>query len=250
MPFLFGLGLVVLFIFLGWIRVLNEYERGVIFRLGRIIGKPVGPGLFILVAPPIVDRMTKVDLRTVTFEVPPQDVITKDNVSLKVNTVVYYRVIDPVKAIVEVADFHYATSQMAQTTLRSIAGQVDLDQLLSNREELSHKIQTIMDENTHPWGVKVSNVEIKYIDLPQDMQRAMARQAEAERDRRAKIINAEGESQAAEKLVEAAKTMGSHPMALQMRYLQTVVEVGTERNTMILFPIPIDLLEAFKKKPE
>lgn len=233
---------------LGWIRVLSEYERGVVFRLGRVVSEPVGPGLIILLAPPVIDKMTKVDLRTVTLDVPPQDVITKDNVSIKVNAVVYYRVLDPIKAILEIEDYHYATSQMAQTTLRSIVGQFDLDDLLSNREKISHQIQGILDEQTDPWGIKVANVEIKHVDLPVDMQRAMARQAEAERERRAKIIAAEGEFQAAEKLVQAADMMAAHPMALQMRYLQTMLELGTERTSTIFFPMPIDLMSAFMKK--
>lgn len=233
---------------LGWIRVLTEYERGVVFRLGRIVGEPVGPGLFLLLAPPVIDKMVKLDLRTVTLDVPPQDVITRDNVSIKVNAVVYYRVLDPIKAVMEIEDYHYATSQMAQTTLRSIVGQGELDDLLSNRDKISHEIQGILDEQTDPWGIKVSNVEIKHVDLPVDMQRAMARQAEAERERRAKIIGAEGEFQAAEKLVQAADMMAQHPMALQMRYLQTMVELGAERNSTIFFPMPIDLLSPFMKK--
>lgn len=232
------------FFFISWIRVLNEYERGVIFRLGRIQSEPVGPGLFFLLAPPFVDRMVKIDLRTVTMDVPPQDVITRDNVSIKVNAVVYYRVVDELKAITEIENYHYATSQMAQTTLRSVVGQAELDELLSNREKISREVQEILDEQTNPWGVKVTNVEVKQVDLPSDMQRALARQAEAERERRAKVIAAEGEFQAAEKLVDAAKLMGEHPMALQMRYLQTMVEVGAEKNTTIFFPIPIDVLDA------
>lgn len=245
-------GFILLSILIGWVRVLSEYQRGVIFRLGRIVSDPVGPGLFVLLMPPLIDKMVILDLRTVTLDVPPQDVISKDNVSIKVNAVVYYRVTDPVKAIMEIEDYNYATSQMAQTTLRSIVGQFDLDDLLSNREKISHNIQEILDEATDPWGIKVSNVEIKHVDLPTDMQRAMARQAEAERERRAKIIGAEGEYQAAEKLVQAAAMMAQHPMALQMRYLQTMVEVGSEQNTTVIFPFPIDFLEAFgggKKNP-
>jgi regulator of protease activity HflC (stomatin/prohibitin superfamily) len=230
---------------LNWVRVLSEYERGVVFRLGRIMKQPYGPGLVILLAPPFIDRMVKMDLRTVTLDVPPQDVITRDNVSIKVNAVVYYRVLDPIKAVTEIEDYHYATSQMAQTTLRSIVGQAELDTILAERDKISHEIQTILDHQTNPWGIKVANVEIKNVDLPPDMQRAMARQAEAERERRAKIIGAEGEFQAAEKLVQAADMMESHPMAMQMRFLQTMVEIGTEKNTTIFFPVPIDILETF-----
>lgn len=238
---------VVLF-FIRWFRVLNEYERGVVFRLGRQMEKPIGPGLQVLLAPPFVDRMVKIDLRTITLDVPPQDVISRDNVSIKVNAVVYYRVVDPIKAVLEIEDYNYATSQMAQTTLRSIIGQADMDELLSQRERISNEIQDILDKQTDPWGIKVSNVEIKHVDLPVDMQRAMARQAEAERERRAKVISAEGEYQAAEKLVAAAEMMQNHPMALQMRYLQTMVEVGSEQNTTLFFPFPIDMLEAFARK--
>lgn len=232
---------------IGWLRVLSEYERGVVFRLGRIVSKPLGPGLVILIAPPVIDRMVKIDLRTITLDVPPQDVMTKDNVSIKVNAVVYYRVIDPIKAVVEIENFAYATSQMAQTTLRSILGQSHLDELLSNRDKINQEIQTILDEQTEPWGIKVTNVEVKNVDLPESMQRAMAKQAEAERERRSKIINAEGEFQAAQKLVEAADIMEDHPMALQMRFLQTCVEIGAEKNTTIFFPIPIDILSALTK---
>lgn len=247
-PLVFFAIIVVGIILLSWIKILSEYERGVVFRLGRLVHEPVGPGLFILVAPPVFDRMVKVDLRTVTLDVPPQDVITRDNVSIKVNAVVYYRVLDPVKAVLEIEDYHYATSQMAQTTLRSIVGQVNMDDLLSEREKISADIQDILDEQTDPWGIKVTNVEIKHVDLPVDMQRAMARQAEAERERRAKVIAAEGEFQAAEKLVQAASMMGAHPMALQMRYLQTMVEVGAEHNSTIFFPMPMDMLDAFRPK--
>ncbi|MEM0951017.1 MAG: slipin family protein [Cyanobacteria bacterium P01_H01_bin.74] len=230
-----------------WIRILSEYQRGVVFRLGRILPAPIGPGLNFLLLPPIVDKMVVVDLRTVTLDVPSQDIITKDNVSVNVNAVVYYKVIDPVRAVVEIEDYSYATSQMAQTTLRSILGQSSLDELLSNREKINAEIQTILDDQTEPWGIKVSNVEVKNVDLPAMMQRAMAKQAEAERERRSKVINAEGEFQAAQKLVEAASMMESHPMALQMRYLQTCVEIGAEKNTTILFPLPVDIMEAFKK---
>ncbi len=239
---------IVLGIFiLNWIRILSEYERAVVFRLGRLLKTPKGPGLIMLWGNPIIDRMVKVDLRTVTLDVPPQDVITKDNVSIKVNAVVYYRVIDPIKSVMEIEDYHYATSQMAQTTLRSIVGQFELDDLLISREKISEKIQGILDEQTDPWGIKVSIVEVKHIDLPADMQRAMAKQAEAERERRAKIIGAQGEFEAAAKLVDAAKMMGDHPMSLQMRYLQTMVEVGAENNTTIFFPIPMDFMEAMSK---
>ncbi len=239
---------VVGFFLISWVRVLSEYERGVVFRLGRIMHEPYGPGLILLLAPPFIDRMVKMDLRTVTLDVPPQDVITRDNVSIKVNAVVYYRVMDPIKAVTEIENFHYATSQMAQTTLRSIVGQEELDGVLAERDRISHQIQTILDNQTEPWGIKVSNVEIKNVDLPGDMQRAMARQAEAERERRAKVIGAEGEFQAAEKLVQAAQMMQSHPMALQMRYLQTMVEIGTEKNTTIFFPVPIDMIQSLMKK--
>jgi regulator of protease activity HflC (stomatin/prohibitin superfamily) len=229
------------------IRILNEYERGVIFRLGRCIGAK-GPGLIILI--PIVDKMQKVDLRVVTLDVPPQDVITRDNVSVKVNAVVYYRVMDPTKAIIEVANFPFATSQLAQTTLRSVCGQAELDELLSAREKLNLHLQEILDKQTDPWGIKVSNVELKHIDLPQEMQRAMAKQAEAERERRAKVINAEGEFQAATRLAEAAGIIADHPMALQLRYLQTLREVASEKNSVTIFPVPIDLFKPFLKLME
>ncbi len=219
------------------LRVLNEYERGVIFRLGRIIDAK-GPGLIILI--PVIDRMTKVSLRIVTLDVPNQDVITKDNVSIKVNAVVYFRVIDPVKAIVEVEDFMFATSQLAQTTLRSVCGGVELDEILSHRDKVNTQIQEILDLHTDPWGIKVSTVELKYIDLPQEMQRAMAKQAEAERERRAKVINAEGEFQAAAKLSEAAGIISQHPEALQLRYLQTMREMAAESRSATVLPIPLD----------
>jgi regulator of protease activity HflC (stomatin/prohibitin superfamily) len=227
---------------LGWLRVLSEYERGVVFRLGRIVRKPMGPGLLILIAPPIIDRMVKIDLRTIALDVPPQDVITSDNVSIRVNAVVYYRVIDSIKAVTEIEDFAFATSQMAQTTLRSVVGQCHLDDLLAKRDKINQQVQTILDEQTEPWGIKVTNVEVKNVDLPESMQRAMARQAEAERERRAKIIAAEGEFQAAQKLTEAADLMEDHPMALQLRYLQTCLEIGVEKNTTIFFPVPIDMM--------
>jgi len=226
------------------IRVLNEYERGVIFRLGRIIGAK-GPGLIILI--PIIDRMVKVDLRIITMDVPPQDVITRDNVSIKVNAVIYFRVMDANSAVIEVENFLYATSQLAQTTLRSVCGQVELDELLSEREKINNQLQEILDRSTDPWGIKVSTVEVKHIDLPQEMQRSMAKQAEAERERRAKVINAEGEFQAAQKLAQAGKVIAEEPIALQLRYLQTLVQVASENNSTTLFPIPIDLFKPFTK---
>lgn len=226
------------------IRVLNEYERGVIFRLGRII-KAKGPGLIILI--PIVDKMVKVSLRLVAMDVDPQDVITKDNVSVKVNAVIYFRVIDPTKAIVEVEQYSYAMSQLAQTTLRSVCGQVELDELLSAREKINDQLQTILDTHTDPWGLKVTTVELKHIDLPQEMQRSMAKQAEAERERRAKVINAEGEFQAAGKLAAASKIIENHPTALQLRYLQTMREMSAEQNTTTIFPFPIELFKPFMK---
>ncbi len=224
------------------LKVLREYERGVIFRLGRVVGAK-GPGLIILI--PVIDRMQKVSLRLVTMDVAPQDVITKDNVSIKVNAVVYFRVVDPVKAVVAVENYLFATSQLAQTTLRSVCGQAELDELLSAREKINEQLQEILDKHTDPWGVKVTVVELKHIDLPQEMQRAMARQAEAERERRAKIIAAEGEFQAAQKLSEAAEIIEKRPVALQLRYLQTLREVATENNSTTLFPIPIDLFRPF-----
>jgi regulator of protease activity HflC (stomatin/prohibitin superfamily) len=221
------------------IRVLNEYERGVIFRLGRVINAK-GPGLIILI--PIIDKMVKVSLRLVAMDVDPQDVITRDNVSVKVNAVIYFRVIDPIKAIVEVEQYGYAMSQLAQTTLRSVCGQAELDDLLSAREKINSELQEILDMHTDPWGIKVATVELKHIDLPQEMQRAMAKQAEAERERRAKVINAEGEYQAAERLADAAQIIDRHPMALQLRYLQTMREMSAEKNTTTIFPFPIDLI--------
>jgi regulator of protease activity HflC (stomatin/prohibitin superfamily) len=236
-------GIVLLLFFLASaIRILNEYERGVIFRLGRVISAK-GPGLIILI--PIVDKMVKVSLRLIVMDVDPQDVITRDNVSVKVNAVVYFRVMDPVKAVIEVENYMYATSQLAQTTLRSVCGQAELDELLSEREQINTQLQEILDTHTDPWGIKVSTVELKHIDLPQEMQRAMAKQAEAERERRAKVINAEGEYQAADKLAAAATIIGEHPMALQLRYLQTLREISAESNSTTLFPIPIDLFKPF-----
>ncbi|HEX7124868.1 MAG TPA: slipin family protein [Thermodesulfobacteriota bacterium] len=231
---------IVVIVILYSIRVLNEYERGVIFRLGRAIGVK-GPGIIILV--PIIDKMAKVSLRTVAMDVPPQDVITRDNVSVKVNAVIYFRVLAPMRAIVEVENYLYATSQLAQTTLRSVCGQAALDELLAEREKINTELQTILDKHTDPWGVKVSNVELKGIDLPQEMQRAMARQAEAERERRAKIISAEGELQASEKIAQAAAVIGSQPQALQLRYLQTLVEISNGgKGTTMVFPLPIELI--------
>jgi regulator of protease activity HflC (stomatin/prohibitin superfamily) len=226
------------------IRVLNEYDRGVIFRLGRLIDVK-GPGLIFLI--PVIDKMLRVSLRTITMDVPPQDVITRDNVSVKVSAVVYFRVMDPNKAIVEVENYMYATSQLAQTTLRSVLGQEELDNMLAERDKINNRVQEILDKNTEPWGVKVSHVEIKNIDLPQEMQRAIARQAEAERIRRAKVINADGEFQASAKLSEAATVLGKNPIALQLRYLQTLAEIATENSSTTIFPIPIDIFEPFKK---
>ncbi len=236
--------LIVLFVIIlaNAVRILREYERGVIFRLGRLIGVK-GPGIIFLI--PLIDRMVKVSLRTVVFDVPPQDVITKDNVSIKVNAVVYFRVVQPDKAIVEVENFLFATSQLSQTTLRSILGQSELDELLSARDKINRELQKIIDHQTEPWGIKVSNVEVKHIDLPVEMQRAMARQAEAERERRAKVIHAEGEFQASQRLADAARVIESHPMALQLRFLQTLTEVASEKNSTIIFPVPIDLISPF-----
>jgi regulator of protease activity HflC (stomatin/prohibitin superfamily) len=223
---------------------LNEYERGVIFRLGRLIASK-GPGIIFLI--PLIDKMKRVSLRLITMDIPPQDVITRDNVSIKVNAVVYYRIMDPNNAVVEVEDYAYATSQLAQTSLRSVCGQAELDELLSEREKISVRLQEILDKDTDPWGIKVSKVEIKHIDLPPEMQRAMAKQAEAERERRAKVIHAEGEFQASAKLSEAAEVISKDPTALQLRYLQTLAEIATEKNSTILFPIPIDLFKHFFK---
>jgi regulator of protease activity HflC (stomatin/prohibitin superfamily) len=227
------------------VKVLREYERGVIFRLGRLIGAK-GPGLFFII--PGIDKMLRISLRTVTMDVPPQDVITRDNVSIKVNAVVYFRVMDPNKAVVEVENYLYATSQLAQTTLRSVVGQAELDELLSQREKINITLQDILDKHTEPWGIKVSLVETKQVDLPEEMRRAIARQAEAERERRAKIIHAEGEAQAAEKLAEAAKVISVNPAAIQLRFLQTLTEVATEKDSTTVFPVPIDLLTPFLKK--
>ena len=228
------------------IKILKEYERGVIFRLGRALKTPKGPGLVIII--PIVDKLVKISLRLVAMDVPPQDVITKDNVSIKVNAVIYFRVMDPNNAVIEVENYLFATSQLAQTTLRSVCGQVELDEILSEREKINTTLQSILDKHTDPWGIKVSNVEVKHIDLPTEMQRAMAKQAEAERERRAKVINAEGEFQAATKLADAAKIIEDFPYALQLRYLQTLREVSAENNSTTLFPIPIDLFKPFFQK--
>lgn len=242
---LFAVLLVVIWL-VNSIKVLREYERGVIFRLGRLLPRPKGPGLIFVFWP--IDRMVRVALRTVTLEVPPQDIITSDNVSVKVNAVVYFRVINAIRSIVEVENYLYATSQLAQTTLRSVLGEVSLDDLLSRRETLNVKLQEILDRHADPWGIKVALVEVKQVDLPQEMQRAMAKQAEAEREKRAKIIHADGEFQASEKLAQAATVISREPVALQLRYLQTLTEIGVEKNTTVIFPIPIDILEAFHKR--
>jgi len=244
-----GLAVILLIIFFlsASLKVLNEYERGVVFRLGRIIAAK-GPGLIILI--PIIDRIVKVSLRLVALDVDPQDVITRDNVSVKVNAVLYFRVVEPVKAIVQVENYAYAMSQLAQTTLRSVCGQAELDDLLSEREKINAKLQEILDTHTDPWGIKVTTVELKQIDLPQEMQRAIARQAEAERERRAKVINAEGEFQAAAKLAEASSIIEKHPVALQLRYLQTMKEMAAESNSNTFLPIPIELFRPFFQKPE
>src|SRR3954464_7686314 len=234
--------LLILFL-ISAIKVAREYERGIIFRLGRLLAEPKGPGLFILI--PIVDRMVKVDLRTITLNIPPQEVITKDNVPVRVNAVAYFKIVDPKSAIVQVENYMVATSQIAQTTLRSVLGQHSLDELLSEREKINEILQGIIDQATGPWGIKVSIVEVKDVEIPQGMQRAMARQAEAERERRAKIINAEGEFQAAEKLKDAAVVIEAHPIALQLRYLQTLLELGSSVSTTIAFPIPIEMLKSF-----
>jgi regulator of protease activity HflC (stomatin/prohibitin superfamily) len=237
--------IIVLFLFLSSaIHVLKEYERGVIFRLGRLI-KTKGPGLIIVI--PFVDKIVRVSLRTVVMDVPEQDIITKDNVSVKVNAVIYFRVLSPEKAVVQVEDYYFATSQLAQTTLRSILGQSELDELLSDRDKINHSLQEIIDRQTDPWGIKVANVEIKHVDLPVEMQRSMAKQAEAERERRAKIIAAEGEYQAAQKLSDAAAIIDEHPSAIQLRYLQTMIHIAGENNTTTLFPLPMDIFEPFKR---
>ena len=235
---------IIVFILSSAVKVLKEYERGVVFRLGRVIDTK-GPGLIIII--PLIDKIVRVGLRTITMDVPPQDVITRDNVSVKVNAVVYYRVMDPRKAIIDVEDYNFATSQLAQTTLRSVLGEAELDELLSSREKINMQLQEIIDKATDPWGIKVTTVEVKHVDLPPEMQRAMASQAEAERNRRAKVIHAEGEFQASKRLAEAATVIEEHPIALQLRYLQTLAEVATENNSTTIFPIPIDLLKPFIK---
>jgi len=244
----FGWLVVLALIFL-WmsVNIVNEYQRVVVFRLGRLVASR-GPGLVLII--PVIERAVRMDLRIVTLDVPPQDVITRDNVSVKVNAVVYFRVLDPNKALVAVENFMFATSQLSQTTLRSVCGQAELDELLAERDRINEKIQTILDADTDPWGIKVTKVEVKQIDLPQEMQRAIAKQAEAERERRAKVINAEGEQQAAQKLAEAAVVLNKEPAALTLRYLQTLREIATEKNSTTLFPVPIDLLRAFLPKPE
>ncbi len=239
---------VVALYFVSCIRILFEYQRGVVFRLGRVLEKPKGPGFLMVFWP--VDRMIRVDLRTIVQDVASQDVITVDNVTVKVNAVVYFRVIEPMKAVLEVENYAYATEQLAQTTLRSILGQIELDELLAEREKINHRLQEVLDTQSDPWGVKVSLVEVKHVDLPEHMQRAMAKQAESERERRAKVIHAEGEFQSAAKLKEAAEVIENHPMAMQMRFLQTLVDIGAENNTTVVFPLPIDLINAMFAKAE
>jgi len=243
-PIVLVLMIVVIYL-ISSIKILAEYERGVIFRLGKLLGRPKGPGVILVFAP--IDRIVRVSLRTVVLDVPPQDVITRDNVSVKVSAVVYFRVITPNKSIVEVENFRYATSQLAQTTLRSVLGQVDLDDLLSQRERLNQQLQQILDQHTDPWGIKVSSVEVKHVDLPPDMQRAMARQAEAEREKRAKIIHAAGELEASEKLSQAANVIAAEPIAITLRYLQTLTEIASEKNSTIIFPLPIEMLHLLKQ---
>ncbi|MGB2717888.1 MAG: slipin family protein [Vicinamibacterales bacterium] len=243
-PLLIPVGILVLWLFAS-IKILNEYERAVVFRLGKLLDRPKGPGITIVAWP--IDRMVRVSLRTIVMDVPPQDVITRDNVSVKVNAVVYFRVMDPRKAIVEVESYHYATSQLAQTTLRSVLGQVELDDLLSERERLNQQLQQILDQHTDPWGIKVSSVEVKHVDLPPDMQRAMAKQAEAEREKRAKIIHAAGELEASEKLAQAATVIGREPVTITLRYLQTLTEIASEKNSTIIFPLPIELMNLLRR---
>jgi regulator of protease activity HflC (stomatin/prohibitin superfamily) len=242
------IGLIVLYL-LNSIKILKEYERGVIFRLGRVLPKPKGPGIILVFSP--IDRIVRISLRLITMDIPPQDVITKDNVTVKVNAVLYFRVIDPLKCVIEVQDYIYATSQLAQTTLRSLLGQVPLDDLLSEREKLNSRLQEIIEQHTDPWGIKVQLVEMKQVDLPENMQRAIAKQAEAERERRAKVIHAEGEFQAADKLTQAADIISRNPQALQLRFLSTLAEIATEKNSTIVFPLPLELLRAFSyEKPQ
>jgi len=239
---------VVVIFFLNWVKILNEYERGVIFRLGRLRGAPKGPGLIWVFSP--IDRMVKISLRLVALDVPPQDVITRDNVSVKVNAVIFFRILHPTKAVVEVENFLYATSQLAQTTLRSVLGQVELDDLLSEREKLNMQLQEILDKHTDPWGIKVTSVEVKHVDLPAEMTRALAKQAEAEREKRAKVIHAEGEFLASKQLSAAAAIVGQHPLGVQLRYLQTLTEIATEKNSTIIFPLPVEFLGAFMRRAE
>jgi len=244
-PLVVLVGLVVFWVFLS-IKILNEYERAVVFRLGKLLHQPKGPGLVIVAWP--IDRMVRVSLRTVVLDVPPQDVITRDNVTVKVNAVVYFRVVDPLKSVVQVENYLYATSQEAQTTLRSILGQAHLDELLSERERLASILQEVIDQHTDPWGVKVTQVAVKAVDLPQEMQRAMAKQAESEREKRAKIIHASGELEASKQLTEAAKTLQAEPVAIHLRYLQTLTEIAAEKNSTIIFPIPIDFMKALLRE--
>jgi regulator of protease activity HflC (stomatin/prohibitin superfamily) len=241
--FIFIVVLVAMFLFVS-VKVLNEYERGVIFRLGKLLAQPKGPGVVLVFRP--IDRIVRISLRTIVLDVPPQDVITRDNVSVKVNAVVYFRVIDPRRAVVEVENYLYATSQLAQTTLRSVLGQAEMDDLLAERDRLNQQLQTILDHQTDPWGIKVSAVEVKHVDLPQDMQRAMARQAEAEREKRAKIIHAEGELIASEKLAQAAAVIDREPAAITLRYLQTLTEIASEQNSTIIFPLPMELMRMMR----
>jgi regulator of protease activity HflC (stomatin/prohibitin superfamily) len=248
----FSLNLIIIIVVLGVvlllasIKIVKEYERAVVFRLGRLLKAPKGPGIILII--PVIDRWVRVNLRLIAMEVPPQDIITKDNVSVKVNAVIYFRVVEPNRAITDVDDYMYATSQLSQTTLRSILGQVELDDLLSERDRINVELQKVLDTHTEPWGIKVSTVDVKNVDLPQEMQRAIAKQAEAERERRAKVIGAEGEFQAAQKMVDAAALMEEHPISLQLRYLQTLREIAAEKNSTTLFPIPIDLIDVFLKK--
>lgn len=238
---------VIVLLLLSGVRILNEYERGVVFRLGRIVNLK-GPGFKWII--PVADKMIKISLRLITMDVPPQDIITRDNVSVKVNAVVYFRVIDPIKAVIQVENYLYATSQLAQTTLRSVLGQVELDELLAEREKLNLNLQNVLDKQTDPWGIKVTLVEIKYVDLPQDMQRSMAKQAEAERERRAKVISAEGEFQASTKLSEASDILSKNPMSLQLRYMQTLADISNEKSSIIIFPLPLDLIKPWLAKLE
>jgi len=246
LSFVIPIVIAILFVVSG-LKIFNEYERGVVFRLGRLRAEPRGPGVTYII--PVIDRFIRISLRTIVLDVPPQDIITRDNVSVKVNAVVYFRVMDPNRAVVEVENYHYATSQLSQTTLRSVLGQVDLDDLLSQRERLNVELQTILDKHTDPWGIKVSSVEVKHVDLPAEMQRAMARQAEAEREKRAKIIHADGEYQASEMLSKAAQVIQQNPVSLQLRYLQTLTEVAAENSSTVIFPVPIDTLSVWLKRP-